>query len=159
MHPVLKRVLLHGGATAVVLACVGLLFSQLAAMWASGSGQTARTDLDPQVGAAIRYRVPLMMAFWGFAFVAAAELLLHRFRRPVAEKSPEPPADDAEKLLNELLAQAEAKMAQEAESRKAQAQGPGAETPERKSEGSGQKPEPGHRSDGGDGARAGPSVL
>ncbi len=156
MHPVLKRVLLNGGATAVVLACVGLLFAQLAVMWVAGSGQPIPSDLDPQVGPAVRYRVPLMMAFWGFVFVAVSEVVLYRFRRRPPVKPVEPPVDDAEKLLNELLAQAESKMALEAEIQKARDGGVDAETPVLNPEGSGQKPEPGHRSDGGDGARAGP---
>jgi hypothetical protein len=56
-----------------------------------------------------------MMAFWGFLFVAVTELVLHRLRGPVPVKpAAATPPDDAEKLLNELLAQAEAKMAAEA---------------------------------------------
>ena len=120
MNPVLRRILLHGGLTAGLLAAVGLLFAEMAGMWA-GTGATAppaSADLNPPVGPAIRYRVPLMMAFWGFVFVAAGELVLSRFRKPAPVKPPAPP-DDTEKLLNELLAQAEAKTAQEAEGRTA----------------------------------------
>ena len=132
MNPVLKRILLHGGLTAGLLALVGLLFAEMAGMWmGTGAGPPAPTDLNPPVGPArmssarsrtsafslsqspIRYRVPLMMAFWGFAFVAVCELVLSRFRKRAAVKPAEPPPDDAETLLNELLAQAEAKTAAE----------------------------------------------
>ena len=123
MNPVLKRILLHGGLTAGLLALVGLLFAEMAGVWmGTGAGSPAPTDLNPPVGPAIRYRVPLMMAFWGFAFVAVSELVLSRFRKPAPAKPPAPP-DDTEKLLNELLAQAEAKTAAEAESRKAEGRG------------------------------------
>ena len=119
MNPVLKRILLHGGLTAGLLALVGLLFAEMAGMWmGTGAGPPAPTDLNPPVGPAIRYRVPLMMAVWGFVFVAVSELVLSRFRKPAPAK-PAPP-DDTEKLLNELLAQAEAKSAAEAEGRTAE---------------------------------------
>ena len=39
MNPVLKRILLHGGLTAGLLALVGLLFAEMAGMWA-GAGAT-----------------------------------------------------------------------------------------------------------------------
>ena len=56
-----------------------------------------------------------MMALWGFVFVLVGELVMWRVRsKRAATKAAEPPPDDAEKLLNELLAQAEAKMAAEA---------------------------------------------
>jgi hypothetical protein len=126
MHPVLKRVLLNGGATAVVLAAIGLVFAEMASMWAGAPGppgQPARDDLNPPVGPAIRYRVPLMMAFWGFMFVAVSEVVLYRLRRRVPSPKPvAPPVDEAEKLLNELLEQAESKMALEADMLKAEEQ-------------------------------------
>jgi hypothetical protein len=160
MPPVLKRILLHGGATAVILAGVGFLFAEMAGMWtARGAERPGSADGSVPVSATLRYRVPLMMAFWGFAFVAVSEFVLHRLRRHAPAKPPEPPPDDAERLLNELLAQAEAKMAAEAESQKTEDKGQKAENPEVKPEGSGQKPEAEHRSDGGEDARSGPSVL
>lgn len=113
MNPVLKRILVHGGATAAILAVVGFVFTQLAGVWLSGSGRAGTGEANPSVGESLRYRVPLMMAFWGFLFVAVTELVLSRLRGPVKPASAAPP-DDAEKLLNELLAQAEAKMAAEA---------------------------------------------
>ena len=120
MNPVLRRILLHGGLTAGLLGVVGLLFAEMAGMWVGAREATApaSADLNPPVGPAIRYRVPLMMAFWGFVFVAAGELVLSRFRKPAPAK-PAPPPDDTEKLLNELLAQAEAMAALETEGQKA----------------------------------------
>jgi len=132
MNPVLRRILLHGGLTAGLLAVVGLLFAEMAGMWV-GTGATttpASAELNPAVGPAIRYRVPLMMAFWGFVFVAAGELVLSRFRRPAPPKPAEPP-DETEKLLNELLAQAESKMALEAEQQKTEGGGQEAEKKEK----------------------------
>ena len=84
MHPVLKRILLHGGGTAIVLAAVGFMFAEMAGMWAGGASKPASAELNPPVSDSLRYRVPLMMAFWGFLFVAVSELVLSRFRRPAA---------------------------------------------------------------------------
>jgi hypothetical protein len=158
MHPVLKRILLHGGGTALVLAAIGLVFAEMAGMWNATGTKPASAELNRSANDSIRYRIPLMMAFWGFAFVAVSELVLSRFRKSAPPKPVETPQDDAEKLLNELLAQAEAKMALEAESQQAESsQTP--ENPERNPEGSGQQPEASHRSDAGENGRAGPSVL
>ena len=161
MHPMLKRILLHGGGTAIVLAAVGLLFAEVAGMWAATATKPTPGDTSPPVNESLRYRVPLMMAFWGFVFVAVSEVVLGRFRKPVPPKPAENPQDDAEKLLNELLAQAEAKMALEAESQvqKTEDREQKSENPESKPEGSGQKPEVGHRSDAGENGRSGPPVL
>src|SRR5262245_12477265 len=113
MHPVVRRILLNGGLTAVILAIIGVAFGQLAGMWTAGAVRPGSTDLNPSTDNALRYRVPLMMAFWGFVFVAGWELVLYRLRGnklPEAKPAEKQP-DEAEKLLNELLAQSEAKMA------------------------------------------------
>jgi hypothetical protein len=118
MNPVVKRILVHGGATAFILAVVGFVFTELAGIWLNSPGRTGPAEANPSVSESLRYRVPLMMAFWGFVFVAVTELVLSRLRGPVPVKAATaPPPDDAEKLLNELLAQAEAKMAAEAASK------------------------------------------
>jgi hypothetical protein len=121
MHPILKRILLNGGFAATILAFVGVLFAELAGMWVAGSARSSSPDLNAQLNDALRYRVPLTMAAAGFLFVAVSELVLWAVR---GEKKPlikpaERPQDEAEKLLNELLEQAESKMAQEAETQKA----------------------------------------
>ncbi|MDY3563524.1 hypothetical protein R5W23_005136 [Gemmata sp. JC673] len=116
MHPVLRRVLLHGGLTALILAVMGALLAELATLWLSGHAtRSADPVAEQQVGAALRTRLPLMLAAWGFAFVLVGELIIWRIRgsRPAAPEPPNP-QDDAEKLLNELLAQAESRMAAEA---------------------------------------------
>jgi hypothetical protein len=121
MHPVLKRILLNGGFAAGILALVGVLFAELAGMWVAGSARPGATDLNPPLNEALRYRIPLTMAAAGFLFVALSELLLWYVRgekKPLTKTAERQP-DEAEKLLNELLAQAEAKMAQEAETQKA----------------------------------------
>ncbi len=115
MHPVLRRVLLHAMLTAGVLALLGVLFAELASVWLNGNATRGGADVNQQVSVTLRTSVPLTMAFWGFVFVLVCELVIWRVRgsQPVA-KPAEPQPDDAEKLLNELLAQAEAKMAAEA---------------------------------------------
>jgi hypothetical protein len=120
MHPVLKRILIHGAFTAGVLALVGALFAELAGMWAAGhTGKPGSADLNPALPSELGYRVPLTLGIGGFLFVAVCEggMAWLRSRRPppapsVSDKAPVPP-DEAEKLLNELLAQAEAKRAAE----------------------------------------------
>jgi hypothetical protein len=172
MHPVLKRILVHGGLTAAVLALVGVLFAELAGIWtAGGAGRPGSVDLNPQPPEALRYRIPLTMALAGFLFVAVGELIKWRVRgnappASAAMKSPAPQPDDAEKLLNELLAQSEAKMAQEAANQKVEGAAPApgtgdqkTENGERKPEGSGQQPDTGHKAEAGEDTRRGPSVL
>src|SRR5687767_219600 len=136
MHPVLKRILLNGAFTAAILALVGVLFAELAGMWVVGSARPGAPNLNPPLEASLRYRVPLTMAGAGFLFVALSELLLWAVRgekKPLT-KSAEVQPDEAEKLLNELLAQAEAKMASEAETQRAASQERETATSERKAE-------------------------
>jgi hypothetical protein len=125
MREVLRRIAFHGGLTAIVLGIVGFMFAELASIWLSGSPGTREktgdpiesTDRDGTVSTELRERVPLMMAMWGFAFVAVCELGLHwvRSRRKKAPAAP-PPPDEAEKLLEELLRQVESRAAVQAES-------------------------------------------
>lgn len=111
MQPVLRRIAIHGGLTALALALIGLMFANMASMWMAASQSSRATVRYGQDDAAkLSRRVPVMMALWGFGFVAIGELVLYRFRRnrkptpPVPAPSPDP----AEMLLEELLAQAEA---------------------------------------------------
>lgn len=121
MERVLKRIALHGLLTALFLAALGVMFTQLASTWLASSAPpraapvegAAPPTADP-VNRAIRYRVPLTMAGWGFAFVAVSELLVYAVRGPKKPVvAPPPPDDTAEKLLEELLKQADAAMAKE----------------------------------------------
>jgi hypothetical protein len=140
MRPVLKRILMNGGLTAGVLALVGLLFAELATLWAtSTTGRPSSATLNPQLPDSVYYRVPLTLALGGFLFVAVGELVLRRLRRnkPAAAgvKSGPSQQDDVEKLLNELLAQAEAKMAAEkAENREQKTEDREQKTEEKKPE-------------------------
>lgn len=122
MNPVVKRILVNGGATAVILGVIGFAFTEMAGMWTPAPARPGSAGTNPPVSESLRYRVPLMMAFWGFVFVAVTEVVLSRVRKPAPPKPADTTQDDAEKLLNELLAQAESKMALEAESQKAEAQ-------------------------------------
>jgi hypothetical protein len=116
MREVFRRIALHGALTAVVLGILGFMFAELASLWLVGSpgvrsatgAAVEGTDTQGAIGANLRARVPLLMAVWGFAFIVVGELVLHWWRsrrKPVA--APAQP-DEAEKLLEELLAQAEA---------------------------------------------------
>lgn len=106
MHPALKRILVNGLVTAGFLGLIGYGYAELAGMWvAGGTGTRPRAD-DVPVADALRTRVPLLMAAWGFAFVAAGEGLLYRFRRPAKPRELKP--DTAEVLLEDILRQVEA---------------------------------------------------
>lgn len=121
MRPVLRRIAVHGSLTAVVLGVVGLVFAELGSVWLSASPGTRQAtggavdapDADGTLREQLRRRVPVFMAVWGFVFVAAGEGLRHVLvgRKP-AVPPPAPQPDDAEKLLLELLAQAESKQAE-----------------------------------------------
>ena len=123
MERVLKRIALHGFLTALVLGAIGAVFSQLAAMWLASSAPVRVGPVDSPaapapdpVDRAIRFRVPLTMAAWGFAFVAVSELLVFAIRGEKKPAPPPPPKDDAaERLLEELLLQADIALAKEKE--------------------------------------------
>ena len=128
MERVLKKIALHAVLTALVLAAIGVMFTQLASMWLASSAppraapveSSAPPPTDP-VDKAIRYRVPLTMAGFGFAFVVATELLVYAVRgekKPPAPPPASPQEDTAEKLLEELLKQADAALAREKEEKK-----------------------------------------
>lgn len=127
MQPTMIRILKHGLPTAVALFALGYLLSEMAAVWVHaqappgrpvtaepglGGGQPADATAE-EVAAAIRRRVPLAMAGWGFALVAGMELLLWAWRRrhPAPPPGPAvgpPSAADVDTLLRQLLEKAEA---------------------------------------------------
>jgi hypothetical protein len=118
MRPVLKRIALNGLITALILGGIGLAYAELAGMWLTGAGGRNSTQTDAEIQGTIRQRVPLVMAAWGFAFIAVAEAALFLWRgepRVTDAKAVKAEAgpDEAELLLEELLTQAEAKAAQE----------------------------------------------
>lgn len=115
MREVCRRIAIHGGLAALVLGIIGFMLAELASIWLAGSPGVRTTtgapvegaDADGSVADSLRARMPLVLAVWGFAFVAVGEVLLHLWRsrrKPVA-----PPAkpDEAEKLLEEILSQVE----------------------------------------------------
>jgi len=124
MNPLAKRILIHGLLTAGILALVGMMFAEIAGMWMTantGGVRPGSEDLNPPVEEKLRYRIPLTMAIGGFLFIAVAEIIAERIRRrrpPAQPTQPQP--DETERLLNELLAQAEAKAAAEAAAKSAE---------------------------------------
>jgi hypothetical protein len=109
MNPLLRRIALQGGVTALLLGVVGLLLSELASMWlaAAPGGSTdiaagSDGDATASVNETLRSRIPLMMAAWGFAFVAAGELLISLWRR---KKQLQPMPTTAPNLTEQKLAE------------------------------------------------------
>jgi hypothetical protein len=121
MQKVLRQIAIRGGLTALFLAALGFLLTEMAAT-TFFAPVTTRTSNDMAISATtanesmlrqMRATMPLSMAIWGFAIVATLELLKHfvtRGRTPVPA-SPPPPPDETEKLLEELLTQAESRTA------------------------------------------------
>ena len=124
MQRVWKRIALHGLLTAFILGVLGVVFAELASIWMASAAPARTAPVGGRAAgaeglpAAVRTRVPLTMAAFGFAFVAVGELLLYAVRgdKPVPVKkvvadgaSP----DTAERLLEELLQQADAAMEKE----------------------------------------------
>jgi hypothetical protein len=88
MKPVLRRIALHGGLTALLMGVIGFMLAELASVWLATSpgprpatgGAVAAPDADGTMAAALRQRVPLYMAVWGFGLVAVGELGLYLWR-------------------------------------------------------------------------------
>lgn len=125
MHPILVRILKQGIPVALFLAVVGYLMAEAAGMMLasqSGSGgssvrATAGGAPTPAGGEdltrALQRRLPFTLAAWGFGLVVVFELVLGlwRGRKSIAPPVPAPAApaeDETEKLLNQLLQQADA---------------------------------------------------
>ena len=123
MERVLKRIALHGILTALALGLMGMLFTRLASFWIASAAPPRGTPAESgaaatnPVDATIRSRVPLTMAAFGFAFVAVSELLVFAIRgeKPVVKQPRTVAEDPAEKLLEELLSQADIALAKEKE--------------------------------------------
>lgn len=100
MHPVLKRIALNGFLAAGILAVVGVAYARLAEVYLARSTPTrsvpgvppAPPPEDPAADG-LAYRIPAMMALWGFVFVAAGEGLLYLWRgnRPARPAPPHRP--------------------------------------------------------------------
>lgn len=113
MKPEQKRVLIHATLTALTLAAIGSTFVHFAGTFLQAPDvRPESVDLNPVLPDGAEFRVPLMMALWGFVFVIVGELVLARFRRRKLAPPPQAaPATDVTKVLNELLARAEAERA------------------------------------------------
>jgi hypothetical protein len=121
MQKVLRQIAIRGGLTALFLAALGFLLTEIA-VTTFFAPVTTRTSNDQVVTATaanesmlqeMRATMPLSMAIWGFAIVATLELLKHfvtRGRTPAPATTP-PPPDATENLLEELLTQAESRTA------------------------------------------------
>ena len=131
MRATIFRILRNGIFTAIALAILGYMMSEFAGMWLA-STQTARTTMGNPTATAheipgsgtnitqqLRSRLPVTMAAWGFALVAIFESIAaiwrgqQTFSPPSrAAKSACTPTNDldpeVEKLLNQLLEQADA---------------------------------------------------
>ena len=121
MNPAVRRIATHALLTGLLLAGIGFLMGQAASAWlASPTPPTTARGLrvdtaasDAAFAADLRTRVPIYLALWGVGLVLVGETALHfwRKRRPAAPAAVAPRADEAERLLEELLAQAEARAA------------------------------------------------
>jgi len=117
MNPLLKPILKNGLLSAGALAIVGYGYAELAGMWLAAQ-TPLRTTPDGVVAAApqeavadsLQYRVPAMMALWGFVFVALGEVVLHRVRSRRAALVPPaiPQPDPAELLMKQMMLDAQA---------------------------------------------------
>ena len=102
MPPILKRILVNGLLASATLAMIGFGFAELASMF-----MAAKTP-DTAAPAGLHYRVPAMLALWGFLFVAFGEWALawwRSFRPAIPPKEPQP--DPAEVLLDQIMTQVE----------------------------------------------------
>lgn len=114
MKPVLQRIAINGLLTAVFLGVIGMILGRVGTMFLPPSEvaitEPGEPNPDAELMDAIQYRTPLLLAVWGFVFVAVGEVLLHAWR----SRRPAPPAPTAaeknttEQMLQELLAKAEA---------------------------------------------------
>lgn len=112
MKPVLQRIAINGVLAALFLAMIGFFLGQVGTMFVVRSEVPTGANgpnPDEELLNALQYRVPLMLAFWGFVFVAVGEVLLHLWRSRKPAPAPAPAQQHpTEQLLQELLAKAEA---------------------------------------------------
>jgi len=132
MRPTAIRILKHGISATLVLAGLGYGMAEVAGLWVNAQ-QPVQSDRElletadavppinhgEEISSTLRTRLPFTMAAWGFGLVAVLELLRRMVKGdPAATPPPPPPPDpdaEVEKLLNQLLEQAEAaKAAREA---------------------------------------------
>lgn len=120
MRATFLRILKSGLPTAVLLGGLGYLYAAVAGIYLDANAPprfTGQGTDGASVTHTLEIRLPLLMAGSGFALVAGCELLLSLWRRPAVRKpaAAEPAAvaesgldPEVEKLLNQLLEQADA---------------------------------------------------
>ena len=113
MNPVVRRIAIHAAVSAVILGVFGLLLVQVASIWLASADPGLRpgervvsANVDDAFIAALRWRVPAFVAC-GVAFVVACEVATHYWGKRKGATAPQPQPDEAEKLLEQLLTQAE----------------------------------------------------
>jgi hypothetical protein len=126
----LKRILTNGLAAAAALALLGLVFTEVAQTWLNvgTANRPSAAAANAPVADALRSRLPLTMAVWGFGLVAVSEGLLYAVRGgPPKPKSPpkELKLETAEVLVDELLRQTDQIRSQESGARSPRAEGTG----------------------------------
>jgi hypothetical protein len=119
----LIRILKQGIPVALILAVIGYVMAGVAGMWLSshsGSDTSVRVtvenssaDTGETLTQAMQLRLPLTLAAWGFGLVTVLELVrtLVRGQKPSTKQNTLPSRvteDETEKLLNQLLQQADA---------------------------------------------------
>jgi len=98
------RLLTNAVPTMLLLAVCGYL----AAHW---TGSFASNERDPgeQLTETLAWRLPFTLAAWGGSFIVLYEIARAIWgKKPAAEAEPERRDDEAEALLNQLLAEADA---------------------------------------------------
>jgi hypothetical protein len=113
MNPVVRRIAIHAAVSAAILGLFGLLMVQVASIWLASTDPGMRpgerivsADVDAAFIAALRWRVPVFVAC-GVAFVVACEVATHHWKNRKSATPVQPQPDEAEKLLEQLLMQAE----------------------------------------------------
>jgi hypothetical protein len=122
MHPILVRILKQGIPVALVLAVIGYLMAEAGGMFiAMQAGGESSANAGEHLTKTLQRRLPFTMAAWGFGLVVVFELVLGLLRgrksTPATGPAPAVPTEDeTEKLLNQLLQQADAAEARRARS-------------------------------------------
>jgi hypothetical protein len=102
-----RRILKSAVPSALILAACGYLIAEVAGSWFEANN-TTRTHEPGAIPAALRQRLPLTMAAWGFALVGLYELIRGLWiRQPTP--APPPAVSSAEDQLQQLLREAEAR--------------------------------------------------
>ena len=117
--PTLKRILWNGLPAAAALAVVGFLLAETADLFLDANrpvrGEVERVGgiepLADPTPEALRRTLPVTLAVWGFALVAAGEGIRRLVKGPPKKPGklpPVPPRAEVDKLLSDLMKKVEA---------------------------------------------------